>query len=69
MTFELGLKERICFGQVELGERAFQIMGKVSIKKKDWGVWEVECMLRRLGDKDDSCDSCSPYLLYLVAVY
>lgn len=22
-----------------------------------------------LGDKDDSCDSCSPYLLYLVAVY
>ena len=33
MMFELDLKECICFGQVDLGERAFQIMGK----GKGWG--------------------------------
>lgn len=44
MIFELDLNECIYFGQVDLGERAFQMMGKVSTEGKAGRVWEAECM-------------------------
>lgn len=54
-----------------VGRKGIPDGGNAYTKEKGWGVWEVECMLSSWvwKKKDDLCDSCSPCLPFLVAVY